>query len=292
MPWQLSIILSNLFASFRAIDARRVGNSKNDLSLFTLVVSFTCVTLSGIFYAMFFGDSLNHTEVWNSRYFITLMAFGIGLGNLLSIKLFRLLPASLVAILILLNPLSAVMFSFIFLGEQLTHIQWMGAVLVFAGVLSVQLISKVTKKKKKKTAIHVGLALALVLAFLYGVGITTEKYLLDRMGMSTYVVYGWGSQLLMSIIIALLLRKQFSLPKSNKYYVYSIRYGMLLGAAGLLYVFTQIQNNSASLTVIGSSSKVALTVILAYFLLNEKEHVLLKSLGIILSGTGMWLLFQ
>lgn len=292
MPWQISIILSNLFASFRAIDARRIGGSKNDLTLFTLVVSFICVTASGFAYVVISGKSINGAEAWNSRYFIALMAFGIGLGNLLSIKLFRLLPASIVAILVLLNPLSAVIFSLLFLGEELTVVQWAGAALVFAGVLSVQLISKVTKIRKKKVAIHIGLVLATALALLYGIGITTEKYLLDRMGMSTYVIYGWGSQLLMSLLIALLMWKQFSLPKTAKYYIYSFRYGLLLGASGLLYVFTQVQNNSASLTVIGSSSKVALTVFLAYLLLNEREHVLLKSLGIALSGIGMWLLFQ
>lgn len=293
MAWQLSILLSNVFAALRAIEARKIGTLRRDLTLFSFILSFICVVAVGIFYVLFFGEeSIDHQAAWHSRGLISLMAICIGLENLLTLRLFRLLPASIVILLSLLNPLSVVLIASIFLGESLTLVQWFGASLVLSGVFTVVLIKKASRSNKKKLAISTGLMIALFVAVVYGVALTLEKKLLDQIGMSTYVLYGWGAQLIASVVIASFYYKQFHLPRNTNEFTHALTYGLLLGFAGILYVATQVESNSASLTVISSSSKVAIGVVLSYFLLKEKEHVRIKLMGVLLSFIGMVVLFQ
>lgn len=289
MPWQLSIVLHSFLSAFRSIQNRRIGNYRRDLSLYALLVSFVCVSLTGAALAITDANPINHSEAWSARYYLLAGGMALAFVNYLTIKLFRMLPASIVVIMSLLNPLALVLAASLLLDETMSAYQWIGTIFLLSAVLLTQLFT--VKKRKKHATVSLGLVVAIVIAGLYGLGIVNEKYLLDRLELPTYLFYGWGMQFISVLVVCFLLRKKFHMANKIKEHVDVWSYGFLLATSGFLFVISQVNSDSASLTAVSSSAKVVLTVVLAYILLKERSYLLLKIASLCLSVIGLFFLF-
>jgi len=292
MPWQLSILLHSLLSGTRAIQNRRIGKSQQDLSLYTLLVSFSLVAALGCLIAVLRSEPIDMDEVWSARFFLFVMAACFSVLNYMTFKLFRKLSASVIAIASLLNPTAVVVIAAIFTSEVLLPRQWVGAIVLLAAVLFVQLRPKKKHKAAKETmSIGVSTLSILIIALLFGVGIVIEKHLLDRLGLSGYLAFGWGSQFIGVLVVVLLLRKKFRLPSNARMHATVWSSGLLLVSAGFLFVLSQVNSDSASLTSLSSTVKVVVTVLLAYIFLKERDRMLQKSIALTLSCIGLFLLF-
>lgn len=291
MPWQLASILHVLLASFRSIQNRKIGLYKKDLSIYALVVSFIGVLLMGLGYAVFNWELVNHSSAWSARYFLLVGGMLFGSLNLLNFKLFRLLPASIVAIISLLSTLSVVILSMLFANERLSGVQISGGVLILSSILIVALITN-GNNNKSKLKIYSALVIALIIALMYGPAIVNEKYLIDRIGLETYLLYGWGLQSLSAFTIAFMLRKPSKLKTTVKMHVNVWIYGMILAISGMLFIQSLVESDSASLAIIGASAKVVFTVFLAFLILKERSNLKLKIFSTVLSSIGLFLLFS
>ena len=94
-----------------------------------------------------------------------------------------------------------------FRGESLTDKQYLGTLLLFLAVILVGLAVRNRSKKTDKKRIVLGLVVSLFAASLFGPAILNEKYLINRFGLETYLLYGWGLQATSAFILAALLRK-------------------------------------------------------------------------------------
>jgi drug/metabolite transporter (DMT)-like permease len=293
MPWQVSILFFTFLSSSRAILNRKIGLNKQDLTLYALVASFICVFSGGVLFTLLSNQTVNHAlalEAWPRLVFGGTLFAAI---NVMVLKLFRYVPASIAVFISLLNTLSVILFAYIFTDENLNQLQWLGALLLFFVIVLVGYISHRNNKVKKHQNILLGVLLAVMTALLFGPAIVNESYLIGTLGLETYLVYGWGLQATMSLLLAFVLkdrkRKKLKLPLKTHVLIWT--YGGLLGAAGLMFTMTLDNSGSSSITAVAATASVALSVVLAYFFLHEKDDLALKLLGLVLAGCGLTLLF-
>ena len=147
---------------------------------------------------------------------------------------------------------------------------------------------------KTKKNITLGLGVALFTALLFGQAIMNEKYLISRIGFNTYVLYGWGFQALSAYIVAFTLkdRKKIKEKLSRRIHINVWIVGILLGMSGFAYVTSLSKSGSASTMALSGTAVIGVTMFLAYFVLNEKEHLRPKIAGLILSAVGLSLLLS
>lgn len=291
MPWQLSILVHSLLSAGRSIQNRRIGKNSYDISLYALFVTFLMVSVLGLILGFTQEDPVVASDAWSARWYLVAAGTCFATLNFLSFKLFRLLPASVVAITSLLNPTAVVVVAAAFTAETLTTQQWIGSAVLLLAVMLVQL--RHTNKKNSNGKLSIGLSASIILlvALLFGIGIVTEKYLLDRIGLSTYLVFGWGGQFVSVSVLVFLLRKNFRLPDTWKMHGIVFSSALFLSVGGFFFVKTQVSSDSASLTSVSSSVKVLLTVLLAFIFLKERDRMIQKFIALALSCAGLFLLF-
>jgi uncharacterized membrane protein len=293
MPWQFSALLYILFSSTRSIQNRRIGIYNRDMSAYALIASFVCVFLGGLAYALLSWSSVNHEAARNAWPFLIVGGSLFAAINLLVIKTYRYLPASLAIFMSIMNVISVILFAFLFTDETLSVKQWMGAATLLIAIVLIAIINNRNGSKKYQNHIILGISLTVVTALIFGPAMLNEKYLVDRLGLETYLLYGWGVQAVAAFSLGYLLsRKKKETKKiSFKMHVNVWIYGVLLALSGLTYVISLKGSGSASLTIVISVANVALTALLAYIILKERTHLFVKLLGILLTGIGLFLLF-
>jgi len=293
VPWQLTAGLYTIFTSLRSVQNRRVGKYKRDLSLYALFASFVCVFLVGLSYAIGNWSKVDHLAAIDAWVFLTVGGGLFASLNFMVIKLYRYIPASVAVYISLFNVISILFFTSIFTQEILTKRQWIGVAALFLAVLVIGLFSQNSKKTKNKKKLFVGFLIALLASLIFAPAVVNEKYLINRIGIETYLLYGWGMQATAATLVVFMFRNSRNhLKKMTRAMHLDVwTYGVLLGIAGFFFVFTLKNSQSASLTVISSIAKIGLTVVLAYIILKERDHLLAKVSGFLLSGIGLYLLF-
>ena len=292
MPWQLSILVHSVLSASRTIQNKRIGRYKKDLSAYTLVASYFAVFLLGATVALSSYDQIDTVAAWDARYYLLLGGVLFTTANYLTLRLFRLIPASVAIVMGLMNSLAVVLVATLFAGESLTARQWVGASLLLGAVYLVQHFSKKKQSKKVRNRIMLGVAISIASALLIGFAVVNEKYLLDRLDLHTYLLYGWGTQFLSSWVVFFAMGRRLKVLRDVRIHVDVWLYSALLATAGFFFVLTLKNSDSSSLTAVSASAKVLFAMVLAYILLKERDHVVSKALGLIFGCSGLYLLFS
>lgn len=297
MPWQILILLHSLLAGYRMTIIRKIGLNSKDISQYASVISYVCVFSLGLIVALISDSPIDHSSAWDMKWFLLIGGLLLSLANILTFKLLRLVNASVAVLLTLLNSLVLVLFATLFGGESLSRWQVLGCASILAAVLLAEIVQIIQKKKRKKSKnsprILVSLGIALLISVPFALGILNEKYLLSQMPLTTYLIYGWGSQLVASLCIAgFTYRKNKKIPISSSAKKLVWLSGLLLAFGGLLFVLTLNQSKSSILSTVASSSKVISAVVFSYIFLHERDGLLLKAGSVALSGVGFFLLLR
>lgn len=294
MPWQVLILVHSVIGGYRTILTRRIGLVRHDVSFYALAVSFTCVWVTGLVVAYYNSTSLDNEAAWNLKGFIILGGLLFGTANLLSLKLFRMVTASVAVLLSLLNVLAVVLVAAIFGGERLSPVQIIGGLFLLSAVFIAEIMNFMSKKQSRKIKqlkISKSLVLTIVLSIIFAFGVVNEKYLLSHLPLTTYLVYGWGAQFLTAIILFVSFSKGRNVRLYTKNtHVIVWKSGALLAAGGLLFVISLSESRSSSLATLASSAKVVTAMLFAYYLLHERDGMLLKFASVGLSCVGLVLL--
>lgn len=289
MLWAVAMLIHTFLASLRSVQSRRIGLSKQDLSAYALFVSFFGVGTLGIIYSMVSEGNPDHGAALNKIGYLIIGGLLFASVNYLVFRLFRAAPASMVVILSLLNTVSVVVLSVVLLGETLTNKQWVGAVLLVSSAIFAKWLS--VKKKKNTTNIKVKIvAVAILVALMYGLAMVNEKYLIDRIGVETYLLYGWGFQAVASIIIAFKLGLTNQIKTTTKNHINVWAVGLLLPISGAFFIISLTESDSVSLSSIGSSLKLVFALVLAYVILHERRDTFLKAISVVFAVIGFTLL--
>lgn len=159
-------------------------------------------------------------------------------------------------------------------------------------VLAIYTIRHTSKTKKQKHLFATGIVIAISSALLLGIANVTEKYLLDRINVPTYLIYGWGFQLLGALCIAVAFKSKFHLPTTRSTVSKACVYAVLVAVSGGFFIYTLVASNNASLTIALSGLKVVFAMILSYVVLKERSNIGTKLISVFLSVGGVYLLMR
>ncbi len=294
MPWQVTALIYILFSSYRAIVNRRIGILKTDVSAYALAASFVAVAAVGIAFSLSNFSLIAADKAWELKHHFLLGGVLFAAVNIMQIKLYRFLPASVGVFLSLLIPVAVVISAGIFKQDTVTYNQMLGAVFITLSVTTTAVLSENnTRRNKKRTKLGKGLLVAVSIAVVAGPALTNESYLLEQTGLETYLLFGWGLQAIASFIIASIFWNGVSLrrlPANVHRLVWT--YAGLLGTSGLFFVISIHSSGSVISVSLSSAARIALTLLMSYYLLKERDHLSIKLLGLVFSAIGLYFLFR
>jgi len=194
-----------------------------------------------------------------------------------------LLGESEVVLFLLTGRLWNVIGAYFFLHEVVTLKMIFGAIIILSGVA-------ITLFDKRKFKINKGIAFALIAAFLYGMVDIDGYYILRTYDATNFLIY---SEFLPIIAIVLLQPK---IIKRLQYYFQKDKAVALLLLCSFdvfgtlaLYLAYQVGRNASIISPL-SATRVLVTTILAIVILKEKNNIVNKIIGAIITVIGVILL--
>jgi drug/metabolite transporter (DMT)-like permease len=285
VPWQAVMLLQNIFAAFFALLSRRITGKYPKAHFQVLAAIFLVLYAVGLGYVLMSGKQIvtaNFAPYW-WRYVGGGLLFGI--WTYFSYMVFTYVDAAIASLLATLNIVAVVISSSLLIHEGLSIRQVLGATILLLAMLVI-LSAHVSKPVRTQWAKGVGLSL--LASSVYGFAIANEKWLLGRVGISTYVAFGFGLQFLPLLILSLLINRNEYLNLKKSDFLRSVSLaGLIRGLGGLLFIISLVKANNASLVSVLSGLKVVFTAILAAIILRERKMLGRKLLASLLAVLGI-----
>lgn len=188
-----------------------------------------------------------------------------------------------------IKPITVVLLGGLILGELLTPLQTIGAVIILTSATAVLWLG--TRRRHRASRKNLPFyVLAIAAAVTAGAATVAEKSAINGMTVATYAVLGWGGQ---AAFLALYAGKSYKLIpqliKSRK--IYRVLFlGVLRGLASVSFVVAMKMTDNAPLVTVAAASKTALIAVGGYYFLHESANIRLKIAIAILTSIGVALL--
>lgn len=269
--WQMLIALYFLFGTISYILRKRLADQLSEHNRLINTVFFVCFLLpAAILLSLLFPHNLN-VGITNLLFLLV----GSLIWPLFYIASFRAnkeVDVSIFTIISNVSPVFTLIVAYPFLRERITLLQLLGIVLlIFSGMLAAISQLKTHVKVSRK-----GLLTCLVSAIILGIAVAYERFMLTRVDIGAYLIYGWGAQIAWSVLLTAKELKNW--PKLFR--KEQIRKIVLIwGAASALRSVSFIlalKLSSASLISASSDFLSVMIILAAYLYLNERRHMISK----------------
>lgn len=190
------------------------------------------------------------------------------------------------AIISNLSPLFTLAIALTLLNERLSVLQFIGI-----GLLVVSGIVAASSHLKHNRASMQGILFCLLSAVILGVAVAFESFMLHRIDFGAYLIYGWGSQVVWSVILA---AKDFrKLPAllthaDTKKILFAWSASSSLRSVAFISAL-KISGSAALISAITDFMSVVI-VIAGYIFLHERGHMVQKVSGAIVGLVGLLLI--
>ena len=282
MLWQLLIFLSIiLYAVSTVLQRFLLKNDKTEPISFSIFFQIGVALVIGIIVILIEG-SFPLPDFAQIIWSVLLMTVLYTLATIFVFRSLKITEASKFTVIISSKTLFAVFGASLILNEGLTIIQWLGAVLIILGIIIIS-IKNIGKK------INIGDVFALLAAIVIGFANINDRFLVKFFNPYSYVAIGF---LLPGLLTALIHPKKLAYLKTylHKSFIYKMLLLCLLNGlcAVAFYASLQLTPNSSQLFAINSFGAI-ITVILSIFILKEKDDVIKKIVGVLVSFFGLLL---
>ncbi len=286
VSWQVAIGIYLLLSTTFALVYRNFAKQHPGQALLSSALMYVLtVTPFGILWALYSGN-ISFGFPIHLWFFLVLGGVFFALANIIAFVANSKVDAAQFSILSNFRVIITIVISSIVLQETLSLKQLIGVALLLSAAVII------TSLKLNRKTLHIDrfTLLAILSAIFKGTGISNEKFLLDNMTFSTYLIVGWGFHTLAMIVIAGKHMRAAKAMLTSKSSWQLILLGLLRTFAGFALVYALPESDNSSLISGITSYKTALVVIGSYFLLREKEHIVIQIAGTILATTGLLLL--
>ncbi len=281
MTWQFLILTSVCLYSISVLLQRiLLREDKSDPIAYSVFFQLLTGLMIGVFGFLFSDMSFPNLKplFFNLVLMVLLYAF----GSVAIFKALKTLEASRFTIIFASRALFTILASSLLLGESLSLQQFLGTFLILTGVVLVNIKSTRLAFSKKEF-------LALFAAVSFGLGNTNDRFLLQEFKVYPYVFLGF---VLPAVLITLLYPykvKKMKIFLEGRVLVKMLLLCLIYAVAAITFFSAlQIADNSSQVVSVNLTS-VIVTVLLAIVFLNEREHLLQKLLGALLSFMGLLL---
>lgn len=293
MDWQGFVLINALFIALSMIIMRLLGRDKayTGASFVINAGSFVVLWLSGVALLPLLGTvdgQMLH------QYFWRFVGGGVlfALTNVATYKSLTYVDAATGTIFNTINTLFSVGMAALTLHEDLSVLQAGGAVVLMVAIIYSALTLRANDTKFSRRDLLRGLEFALLAALVYAVAITNEKWLLGQMNAASYVAYGWGWQVVASVVAALLLQpKKLKLLGQLSFAGWLAALGVVKGVAGIAFVLAEIRSNNVALVTVVNNFKIIIVVVLGAWLLKERRKLRQKAIGAVAALAGLTVMF-
>ncbi len=282
MSWQVFIALSVVSYSFSTILQKFfLSREKIDPMAFSIFFQIGTGFIIGAFALV--NGKLVFPYMTSLAVNFLLMIVLYTLGNIFLFFALRKINASQFTVIFSSRVFFTILASTLFLHEGLIPIQFVGIMLIF---VSVALVSF----KNSRFSLGKYELFALGAAVSFGFGNSNDRIILKSFPLYPYVSLAFLLPAIATMVVFPKSLKKISSFFSSFLWVKIFLYCSVYAISALTF-FTalQISNNSSQVSALSLMS-VIITVILAIFLLGEKEHVARKIMGAVLSVAGVLLL--
>jgi DME family drug/metabolite transporter len=283
MPWYFFITISKLFDTAGTLFAKKTLNDPKIKPIsFAIGTQLTAGLILGTF-----GLMTNNLNMLPGKDFpwinILLMTFLYSFSNVYYYRALEKVEASKSSIILTTSSIFAIITAYIFLGDRLTTIQYVGGLIVFFGVIIATL-------EKMKVHIGQGELYLFFCAFCWGVELINDKFIIGSLG--TYLFLFLGYTLPALLMIVLYNKEARKIPetiKILKYWKFILYCLLQLGQSLFFYWGMEVCANSSLLIILNLASKI-LTIAAAVLILKETKNLWQKFIGIIIVVIGLYIL--
>jgi drug/metabolite transporter (DMT)-like permease len=283
MPWFFFIIISRLFDTASVIYAKKVlTNSKINPISFAIGFQFFTGIIIGI-YGVFTSD-FNVLPGKDFPWFnIALLVLLYSFSNVYYYKAMETVEASKLSIILTSSSIFSIITGFIFLGEVLTPLQYIGGCIVFVGIVLANL-------EKMKLNIGQGEIYLLFCAICWGIELVNDKVLIGSLGIYLFLFLGYT---LPAIFMFLIYRKDSKqIPKAIKltgYWKFLIFCLIYLAQSVFFYWGMSLSATSGLVVILNLASRV-FTIVASVILLKETKNLWQKFIAITIVIIGLYIL--
>ncbi|HSX36037.1 MAG TPA: DMT family transporter [Patescibacteria group bacterium] len=216
-------------------------------------------------------------------------SLAFAMTNAISFKVFQYVDAAIASLLSTFNIIAAIILSTIFIGEGLTLRNALGAAIILGAAW---LVLSAHVGRQERRAWTIGLALSLLAAVFFGIAITNEKFLLNHMGLSSYLVWGWGVQVIVAFVCSFVFmpRGYRDIAKVRPYGLLGMA-GALRAISGLTFVLALVRLNNLAIVSALSGLKVILAAAFGLVFLHEGQFAVRKISASLAAAAGVAIMF-
>lgn len=292
MIWQ-QVILWQIIASSVMTIWYRVSSVRYTKKTFSISLAVYFVVALAGFALSFVHNQFLVPDFPNSKGVLYVLIEGacIPLAWLFSYKLLSVIGASSMVVAQTVNFLLVALFGIIFLGDKFNVFIMLGGILLIGGVGLALTTNGQNRHKNSASLSYKVLLLSLGSLFL-AIGLTFEKLAINEIGVWNYAMYGWGAQLVGAVVLfALFGRKELQVHAAKGFYRSALFAGFLTAVSGGLFIYS-LSKGVLSSVILASSAKVALTSILAFWVLKERNNLRRRVAAMAVSIVGLVVIFS
>lgn len=293
MPWQVLMLAQNLLAASFAVNSRTIAKKFHHATApFNLIIYFV-IAASGVAYAAITDISaLSITAFTHHAALFIFAGLCFAVTNMISYVVFQYVDAAIASLLSTLNIIATIILSTLIIREGLNWREIIGAIVLLGGM---ELILSLNVSHYRHKRIWQAVLLSVVSAVFFGIAMTSEKYLLNHVGVSNYLVFGWGFQFVGVILVSLVfgrhINANFRLLTKAKFWHLALPASLIRMLGGLTFVISLKLANNLSLITVVSGLKIILAALLAAYFLKETNYLSRKLEAATLAAVGIAIIY-
>ncbi len=290
MSWQIAIILQILISALMTLFTRHLSLSLRKVFYSVGLLSYLAIAVAGSLYAVLLGYTNLSFPPTPVLPYLLIEGLFIPAAWLTQYKLMSYVGASNAVIATTFNTVGAAIAGILFFNEPLTAAFVGGATFIIGGmIIALRIRPDEIHKSNPKVSFAIKFGILALGTLLFAIGMSAEKAAVNHIGVQDYVMFGWGMQGIGALVLFMLFGRR-ELAHINRQ---AVRGGIILGLitslSGLLYIYA-LSLGSLSHTIVATSGKIAVVMILAAVFLRERNSLWQRIAAFLLATLGLWLI--
>jgi len=284
----LVVLSQNIFGAFYSILSRRLSTALPHAQLQISALLYTVAIVLIMPFVWYLGD-VSVAALQSHWPYILLCGLATAVNGAIALLIFRYMDAAMGSLLMTTHTVTAVLAAMYVLGERLGLREVAGA-LVVVGAVGYALSVHVSRRERRNWTM--GILLTLAGGVMFSISAVTEKFLLDQIGLTSYLTWGWSSQWLCAVVLSLLFgRKQYRQVLQSGHALLLWGAGLTRGVMGLFFVLSIVTLKSLCIAVVLAGLRPLFVSFLGAWLLRERKFLNRKVVASVFAAIGVAIMF-